>query len=244
MFTINLEKELVKNKQKEISNMEEILLSEANEILSNNSNEDIEILKRLKLDSLLVESNKVNDRVNRTYGELEKDRIFTKQDIENLCKTYCLKFLPIEYYKGRIDAYLPTKVKETEKKLGSKLQSNNLFIVAPANSFELTKYDRDPLLFTYLSDDKYYLVHKWGNDLSIFNLLKGFTFRNFWSFFLVNILLVSAPCFIVSYYASNDIISVVFSIIGVVYLFLTGLCHDLMDNVLKRMSKNWNTNTY
>lgn len=41
------------------------------------------------------------------------------------------------------------------------------FIVAPATSFELQDRPIDPLLFCELGDDQFYLVHKWGNDLSV-----------------------------------------------------------------------------
>ena len=37
--------------------------------------------------------------------------------------------------------------------------------MAPSKLFELENYD-DPLLFASLGDGYYYLIHKWGNDLS------------------------------------------------------------------------------
>lgn len=40
-------------------------------------------------------------------------------------------------------------------------------IAAPATSFELQDRPIDPLLFCELGDGQFYLVHKWGNDLSV-----------------------------------------------------------------------------
>lgn len=39
-------------------------------------------------------------------------------------------------------------------------------IAAPAESFDLQPRPIDPLLFCNLGDDQYYLVHKWGSDIS------------------------------------------------------------------------------
>lgn len=41
-------------------------------------------------------------------------------------------------------------------------------IAAPATSFKLQDRPIDPLLFCELGDGQFYLVHKWGNDLSVF----------------------------------------------------------------------------
>jgi len=45
------------------------------------------------------------------------------------------------------------------------------FIAAPAESFALQPRPIDPLLFCQLGDDLFYLVHKWGNDISVFRRL-------------------------------------------------------------------------
>ena len=57
-----------------------------------------------------------------------------------------------------------------------------LKIMAPSKLFELENYD-DPLLFAKLEDGYYYLIHKWGNDLSFFRKLKVWPYKN-----LINIL--------------------------------------------------------
>ena len=43
--------------------------------------------------------------------------------------------------------------------------------------FRLKNYD-DPLLFINLGNDYFYLIHKWGNDLSPFRKLLMWPFKN------------------------------------------------------------------
>lgn len=50
----------------------------------------------------------------------------------------------------------------------------NTFIMAPKESFNLQARPKDPLFFYKINDEYYYLIHKWGNDLSITRRLKGF----------------------------------------------------------------------
>lgn len=50
---------------------------------------------------------------------------------------------------------------------------SNTFICAPAESFKLEQRPKDPLFFYQINSEYYYLVHKWGNDLSVFRQLKS-----------------------------------------------------------------------
>lgn len=52
-------------------------------------------------------------------------------------------------------------------------------IAAPAESFQLQKRPIDPLLFCHLGDNQYYLVHKWGSDLSIWRASRRYFSRTF-----------------------------------------------------------------
>ena len=62
-------------------------------------------------------------------------------------------------------------------------------IMAPSVLFRLKKTD-DPLLFVPLGNDYFYLVHKWGNDLSFFRKAWAWPFKSIWNL-LVAVLLVS-----------------------------------------------------
>ena len=50
-------------------------------------------------------------------------------------------------------------------------------MMAPSKLFELENYD-DPLMFVSLDNDYYYLIHKWGNDMSYFRKLLMWPFKN------------------------------------------------------------------
>jgi hypothetical protein len=50
-------------------------------------------------------------------------------------------------------------------------------IMAPAERFKLCDSEVDPLLFVPVGNDRYYLVHKWGNDLSAWRIVLGWPSR-------------------------------------------------------------------
>ena len=49
--------------------------------------------------------------------------------------------------------------------------------MAPAERFKLCDCEVDPLLFVPMGNDNYYLVHKWGKDISWTRELRGWSFR-------------------------------------------------------------------
>ena len=61
--------------------------------------------------------------------------------------------------------------------------------MAPSILFRLKKTD-DPLLFVPLGNDYFYLVHKWGNDLSPMRKLFMWPFKNIWNL-LISIFIFS-----------------------------------------------------
>jgi hypothetical protein len=114
-------------------------------------------------------------------SKLNSDNLFHVDQIKKICIDYRLRFLDVKLFKGKIP-------NEAFKKL-DRFKNNHpdlnfeLRIMAPSKLFELENYD-DPLLFASLGDGYYYLIHKWGNDLSFFRKLSVWPFKN-----LVNILI-------------------------------------------------------
>ena len=53
--------------------------------------------------------------------------------------------------------------------------------MAPSKLFKLENAD-DPLLFAPIGNDYYYLIHKWGNDLSPFRKLTMWPFKTLENF--------------------------------------------------------------
>lgn len=103
---------------------------------------------------------------------LPKDRVFHKTQIKSLCEKYSLRFLPTYRYKGEFPEDLDVAIYQAEQNVG-KLYESGCYVAAPKSSFELEEKPKDPLLFFSLGDDYYYLIHKWGKDLSIFRRLVG-----------------------------------------------------------------------
>lgn len=71
-------------------------------------------------------------------------------------------------FPAESDASFDARVKQWEK-----IEPKPTFLIAaPSESFELQDRPVDPLLFCRLDDNNFYLVHKWGNDLSVFRSRK------------------------------------------------------------------------
>lgn len=151
----NLHQRLKSLRKKEIS--EEQLLQEIKDFLNAEAETEQEILDRIqKGDPLDVESNDFD------FDLLESDRIFHISQIRKLCVQYRLRFLSTKYFKGELPPEAVFAVKELEQKHRTSLQGFS--IIAPARYFRLENAD-DPMLFTPIGNNYYYLIHKWGQDI-------------------------------------------------------------------------------
>lgn len=95
---------------------------------------------------------------------LRADRIFHIDSIRVLCTRYRLRFLEGALFKGEVPAQAVQAVRELERHVGTPVVS--YMVMAPAGRFKLCDSEVDPLLFVPVGGDRYYLVHKWGNDLT------------------------------------------------------------------------------
>lgn len=167
--TVDLEEKLQKLKQKE---SKKDLLSEVNSILKGAKNHDEVVLEKLNTPSeelLLDESN------------LDEGNIYTLEQVKKLCIKYRLRFLDSSVFKGEIPFEAISKIKDLEKELNQPL--SNFKIVAPKELFKLEDKDSDPLLFLKLSNNRYYLIHKWGGELNVFRSLLAWPLRSFMNMF-------------------------------------------------------------
>ena len=114
-------------------------------------------------------------------NKLDNHKIFYINDIKRTCIDYRLRFLDLKYFKGDIPK--STKLEIKGFKSEHRLNSLNLKIMAPSKLFKLKNAD-DPLLFSDLGNGYFYLIDKWGNDLSFFRKISMWPFKN-----LKNILL-------------------------------------------------------
>lgn len=169
MLTVNLEKELKKQRQSVLVPKELLAIKEyetVGDIVAESA-----VLHRIGLSKAAREGKRVKEKLDRIQNRLksyDKDRVYHISQIEKLCVKYHLRFLSTEYFKGSVDAELASKVSTFEVAMNEPLDRYSFKIAAPASSFQLEARPKDPLLFYDLGDDYYYLVHKWGNDLSVF----------------------------------------------------------------------------
>ena len=124
---------------------------------------------------------------NFDFDLLNQQKIFHLDHIKKICIDYRLRFLDIKYFKNDLPNEAFKKIDVIEKLHDTKLGEYK--VMAPSILFRLKKTD-DPLLFVPLGNDYFYLVHKWGNDLSPMRKLFMWPFKNIWNL-LISIFIFS-----------------------------------------------------
>lgn len=151
--TINLEQKLLKIRKKQTDkNFNQYL----KEVFNKQEQSTQKILSNLNENS--TEINQFN------FDLLDTSKIFHTKQIKTLCINYRLRFLDSNLFKAKIPNNTLTKIKQLEN--AHQIDIKGYKIVAPAKLFKLENYD-DPLLFAPMGNNYYYLIDKWGNDLSI-----------------------------------------------------------------------------
>lgn len=148
---------------------EKSALQQVAAILQKNEQEREAIKERL-------EQSDSNEWNTLDLDEVDISKLFHISDIEKLCITYRLRFLPSHFFKGEIPEEGISKIHSEEKKHRTELR--NLHIVAPSKRLKLENAD-DPLLFAPLGSDYYYLLFKWGNDLHPLRKLRVWPYKSF-----------------------------------------------------------------
>lgn len=97
-------------------------------------------------------------------SDLDPARVYSAGALRDLCVRYRLRLLPAGLYRGELPRQAIGAVRALEAAHGTVLRG--FHVMAPARRFQLCDADGDPLLFVRVEDDRYYLVHRWGSDLS------------------------------------------------------------------------------
>lgn len=116
---------------------------------------------------------------------LETNRIYHVDQIRDICVDYRLRFLDSKYFKNEIPQEAVNRIKKLEKDHDITLQGFK--IVAPSKMFKLENAD-DPLLFAPIGNGYFYLIHKWGNDLSSYRKIWAWSFKSFENLIIATIL--------------------------------------------------------
>lgn len=163
---INLQEQLEKIKKQNTPD----LLKQAKDILDEDHSIEGRILAELNAGKRVEESTDVN------MDLLDKNRIYTKNQIKELCLTYRLRFVNSNMFKNDIPQETVFKIKAEEKKLNTTFK--NLKIIAPKRTLELGDCDGDPLLFASLGNNEFYLLDQWGDDLNAWRKIWAWPIRN------------------------------------------------------------------
>ncbi|WP_397446330.1 hypothetical protein [Polaribacter sp. R77954] len=163
---INLKNELQKQRSKWIS--EENVLEYYKTLFNNIDAENATTLNQLNSKSTVADN-------TFDFDKLDTNAIFHITDIRKICIDYRLRFLDTVYFKDNYPSEAISKIQALEKTHCTTL--GGFKIVAPMEVFKLKKAD-DPLLFVPMGNGFYYLIHKWGNDISPFRKLKYWSIKN------------------------------------------------------------------
>lgn len=243
LLKVNLETELLKQNG---SNLEaqNLVIKEAESVLAENQKEQRDLLASAGLAHSLIDYAKINAKKERN-SKFDKSRIFTEDQIKSLCIKYGLRFLPTKYYTGTIHPETHIKIKEFNDKFDKSRIYNNYSIVAPKSAFKLEKFPKDPLLFIYLGDDMYYLIHKWGENLSSWRYLINLPIRsglNTRLTFLVLFSIFTIPLFFgvgKEIAVTSIIIDVLLAIIGIVWMVTCA--ENETESIIPDNSYNWDS---
>jgi len=181
----NVEDRLKKHRSREVS--ESDLLAEIKNIFDQGDRKDASIISQLH-------SSSGRDHNALNLDLLDTDRIFHVSHIKAICIDYRLRFLDSKLFKGSIPYEAAIKIKELEKE--HKTVIEGFKIMAPSKLFKLENAD-DPLLFAPIGNGYYYLIHKWGNDLSPFRKLAVLPFKSFENLMILTALVSLIASFLV-----------------------------------------------
>lgn len=173
----NIESQLQKTRAKQ-SNSDDILKQVYNILQEQDRKEDA-IMLRMKNPQKPTPRNAFN------IDLLETDRIYHVDHIRDICITYRLRFLDSKYFKNKIPKEGLQEITEIEK--AHDITLNGFKIVAPSKMFKLENAD-DPLLFAPIGNGYFYLIHKWGNDLSPWRKIFAWPFKKFENLIVLTIL--------------------------------------------------------
>lgn len=214
MFGVNVEKQIEEVKVKQTSQFKQNPLEEVKLLMAGDAAEDIAILSKLSKHSDFQRIQRhLGDQIElEAFDEKFNGKVYTLAQIKELCMDYNLRFLNSQSYTGSLDVELTAKLKafakEVEIDLMQALQHDKFYIMAPADCFVLDqkeftskaairRAEQDPVIFYRINnpkgDDHYRMIHKWGNDFSIFRLIQGFKWRNIGNYQIYHTLTAMAP---------------------------------------------------
>jgi hypothetical protein len=146
-----------------------LVIDEVNRILQRDLFSEKNILRNLKSYNLTF------DLLDEEG--LDRNRIFSINEIRNICVQYDLRFLDSQKYKGPIPVEAISEIKRISKSRKKPLEAFK--IMGPIDSFRIKHTTSDPMLFAETDKGNYYLVHHWDHKVPWYRSLTVFPFRRF-----------------------------------------------------------------
>lgn len=166
MEKININNKLSDARDKFSSGEE--LLQEIKSILAQDEQRENLIRDEIRQGNTNADSNNFN------LDLLNTDQIYHLTHLKKIATQYRLRFLDSRHFKEELPYEALLKTKKLQKEHQTTLKGFK--ILAPGKAFKLKNAD-DPLLFAPIGNGYFYLIHKWGNDLSIWRKIKMWPLR-------------------------------------------------------------------
>lgn len=166
----NLLNELISIKSRSFN--EKAILNSVQNILEENESHRNVIKETLEFKSSTISN-------DFKFDLLKTEHIFHVDHIRELCVNYRLRFLDSCLFKPDIPEEAISKIRALEKE--HQVQLSGFKIMAPSKLFYLKNYD-DPILFAPIGNGYFYMIHKWGNDISFTRKWLVKPFKNMVSF--------------------------------------------------------------
>ena len=183
---------------------------------------------------------KIKIDLNYNPDKIDSNRLFHVDQIRKICIDYRLRFLDFNFFKGGVPDEAYTKLKEFG--LNHPDLDLNIKMMAPTKLFQLENYD-DPLMFVSLGNNYYYLIHKWGNDMSYFRKMFMWPFKNIYNILIyIGIISLLFTTFVpdgIFFYKNNPEIQ-----FFVVFLFMFKSLAAIFIYFGFAMGKNFNENIW
>lgn len=158
------------------------LVDRTNQFLLDVETREAELMSAAGLNSAHKSIAKIHDddKVRRMFHESANSKaVLTADQVRKLCIRYRLRLLPSNRYRGPIEAVTGCKLSKFLDDIKDldpmESASTRLFVMAPAQTFNLSVYKPvpDPVLFYRHDNGLYAVVHQWGNDFTIFRRILG-----------------------------------------------------------------------
>ena len=177
---MDLHKELIFLREKNVEFQQNALLSEAYSILKGNVSDNHSF--GFNVASLKPESHVISDQ------KLNAEKIFSERDIKNCCVKYSLRFLNSKIYKSELPYDVHIKKTAFEIETG---QTLNFMILTEASNFRSPYPNTQQLLFADIGNGEYYFICQWGREFTSYCKIASLPYQNIEYLFLF-ILFISA----------------------------------------------------